>query len=184
MLQTQVLRDFSSLSGVSAEWAALHRSANPGSPFEHPAWALTWAEHFVPDGRLECLAIRDTAGKLVGFAPLYRKRLVKFRSGPTSIQPIGTGYLDSLTEVVQLLSQPDHVRKVTRSVARHLESVGDVDWFQISLGPNQGWLIPQWLETRATSSIIHRATRACVVLDPYRWRRCWYFPTAPQTIFR
>jgi hypothetical protein len=51
-----------------------------------------------------------------GFAPLYRHSLAELRQGPMSIQPIGTGYLDTLTEVVQILSEPDHVREVTRSV--------------------------------------------------------------------
>ncbi|MGB0972278.1 MAG: hypothetical protein ACPGVG_15160, partial [Mycobacterium sp.] len=52
------LRDFQSLSDIREEWTELVRTARLGSPFAHPAWSLTWAEHFVPEGDLECVAVR------------------------------------------------------------------------------------------------------------------------------
>lgn len=164
MLNTQVIRSHAALGAVSREWAELHRAAKLGSPFGHPAWSGTWARHFVRDGDLRCIAVYKD-GDLVGFVPLYLRHLLGVRGGPVSIQPLGTGRNEALTEVVQIVSGPVHVRDVARAVVGVLERDEEPDWFQLSLGPHQGWLVPQWLESRSRSSILHQASRACVVFD-------------------
>jgi CelD/BcsL family acetyltransferase involved in cellulose biosynthesis len=168
MIETQAIRDHEALYELGKEWSTLHRAARPGSPFEHPAWASTWAQFFVPPGKLECIAVRDPDrdGELIGFAPLYRRHRGPKHVGATCIQPLGTGRLDGLTEVVQVLSLPERSRDVARAAVGHLEQLPDWNWLQLSLSPDQGWLLPQWLEQRATSSVLHRGVRACVIVRP------------------
>lgn len=168
MLEIQAVRDFAALHDIEKAWSALHHLAQPGTPFEHPAWAATWARQFVRDGELECVAVRDRdrGGELIGFAPLYRRRCSVAGIGASWIQPLGTGRRQALTEVVQVLSLPNRTRDVLRAVVNHLEGLPDWNWIQLSLAPDQGWFVPQWLQDRAGSLIEHRAARPCVVVDP------------------
>jgi CelD/BcsL family acetyltransferase involved in cellulose biosynthesis len=166
-IEVSAIRDHDALGELRKEWATLHGDAAPGSPFEHPAWAEGWAKHFVPDGDLECVAVRDVSldGSLIGFAPLYRRQRGVWGLGATSIQPLGTGRSQALTEVVQVLALPDRTSEVVREVVRHLEGLEGWNWAQLSLGPTQGWLLPQWLEDRAGAVIRHSKARPCVVFD-------------------
>jgi len=69
-IEVTAVRDLGALDELRKEWATLHWDAAPGSPFEHPAWAETWAKYYVPEGDLECVAVRDRAldCPLIGFA--------------------------------------------------------------------------------------------------------------------
>lgn len=166
-IEVSAIRDLNALAEVRKEWATLHGDAAPGSPFEHPAWAETWAKYYVPDGDLECVAVRDRAldGSLIGFAPLYRRHRRVAGRGATCIQPLGTGQNQALTEVVQVLSLPERTGDVLKAVLRHLETLQGWSWAQLSLGPTQGWLVPQWLDDHSKAMIRHIKTRPCVVFD-------------------
>jgi CelD/BcsL family acetyltransferase involved in cellulose biosynthesis len=167
MIETTAIRERQTLAQMRDEWAALHRDARPGSPFEHPAWAETWLQHFVPDGDLECVAVRDHAleGSLIGFAPLYRRHRLVRGLRATGIQPAGTGRGQASTEVVQVLALPDRTSEVLPAVVRHLGALKGWNWAQLSLGPQQGWLLPQWLDGDANAFITHRRTRPCVIIE-------------------
>ncbi|MBV9092091.1 MAG: GNAT family N-acetyltransferase [Mycobacteriaceae bacterium] len=164
-VETSAIREHEALAEVSKEWAALHQDAAPGSPFEHPAWAEAWARHYVRRGSLECIAVRDRDmdGSLIGFAPLYRRQCSAGGLSATCIQPLGTRSGEALTEVVQVLARPERTREVLRAVVRHLEALGGWNWAQLSLNPNQGWLVPQWLDDHANALIKHRKARPCVI---------------------
>jgi CelD/BcsL family acetyltransferase involved in cellulose biosynthesis len=161
------IRDFGALGELRKEWATLHSDAAPGSPFEHPAWAETWAKHYVPDADLECIAVRDPAldCSLIGFVPMYRRHRGVPGMRATSLQPLGTGRNQALTEVVQVLSLPGRTGEVMRAVVRHLETLEGWNWAQLSLGPTQGWLLPQWFGDPAGTRLRHTKTRPCVVFD-------------------
>ena len=167
MIETSAIRESKELADVRDEWAALHRAAQPGTPFEHPAWAETWANHYVGEGDLECIAVRDSSlnNSLIGFAPLYRQDYSVAGLGATCIRPLGTGRREALTEVVQVLAMPERTQDVLRAVVGHLEALKGWDWVQVSLSPDQGWLVPQWLEDRANALITHRNTRPCVIFE-------------------
>jgi CelD/BcsL family acetyltransferase involved in cellulose biosynthesis len=168
MITAQSLRTWDELEAVQHEWAALHAASRPGSPFEHPAWAMAWARSFVPDGDLECIGIRDGGpdGQLIGFAPLYRHRAGVGALAVECVRPLGTGRGQALTEVVQVLALPERGAQVLRAVVRHLEELPGWQWLHISLGPEQGWFVPQWLRDEPAHLIEHRATRPCVVVSP------------------
>lgn len=166
-IEVTAVRGFDQLAELRKELATLHWDASPGSPFEHPAWIETWAKYYVPKDGLECVAVRDHAVEcsLIGFAPLYRRHLRVAGLGATCIQPLGTGHRQALTEVVQVLSLPERSSEVIRSVVRHLEALKGWNWAQLSLGPTQGWLVPQWFDDYAGVMIRHTKTRPCVVFD-------------------
>lgn len=162
--EVSTIETFAELESVLAEWSELHRAAGSGSPFEHPSWAATWARSFVGDGDLMSVAVRDRrGGKLVGFAPFYRRRHSSFAAGATCVQPLGMGAGHALTEVSEILCAPGLTSKVLPAVIGHLEDVPGWNWLQLTLGPEQGWLVPQWLRDRASSSVLHRGVRPCVL---------------------
>ena len=166
MLEANSIHTFEDLALISDEWSELHRAARPGSVFEHPAWARTWAEQFLSNGDLECVTIRDPLldGALIGIAPLYRKRYSAAGVIATCIQPLGTGRHEELTEVVQVLSLPDRLSAVMPAVVHHLEALPHWNWLQLSLGPGQRWFMPEWLEHRADYLLLHRVVRPCVLM--------------------
>jgi perosamine synthetase len=54
---------------IRAEWAALAKRAR--NVFATPEWTEAWCRHFLAGRRLELLAFRSPAGRLVGVLPLY-----------------------------------------------------------------------------------------------------------------
>ena len=59
----------SGLPTLGAEWDALWRRCPQATPFQSPAWLLTWARHYAPD---RCGAVTLRAdGHLVGLAPVF-----------------------------------------------------------------------------------------------------------------
>jgi len=166
-IEVTAVRELGALDELRKEWATLHWDAAPGSPFEHPAWAETWAKYYVPEGDLECVAVRDRAldCSLIGFVPLYGRHRGLPGIRGTCIQPLGTGRTQALTEVVQVLSLPGRTGEVVRAVLRHVEALEGWNWAQLSLGPTQGWLLPQWLGDPARATIRHSKTRPGVIFD-------------------
>lgn len=164
-IEVSAVRDHGALADLRKEWTKLHLDAAPGSPFEHPAWAESWAKHFVPEGDLECVVVRDLSAdcSLIGFAPLYWQQRGVAGLGANCIQPLGAGRNHALTEVVQVLALPDRTSEVVRAVVQHIEGLEGWNWAQLSLGPTQGWLLPQWLEDRSGAIIRHSKARPCVV---------------------
>lgn len=165
MIDITVLNSTSALEAIADEWAELHRRACPGTPFENPGWALTWARHFVAESDLYCLAARDTDGTLIGFAPMYFQRRSVGPVTMTSLRPFGTGQQQALTEVVQVVIEPPHTQDVLRAIVNHLEGLDGWNWAQLSLSPQQGWLLPQWLQNYGEAIITHRNSRPCVLFD-------------------
>lgn len=166
-LVTSAIRDFQSLAAIRGEWGDLVRAAGAGSPFAHPAWSLTWAQHFVPEHDLEFVAIRegDDTGRLVGMAPFYRRHRSLGRFRMTTVQPIGTGQGEALTEGVHLVALPERARDVLCAVVQHVAALPDSDWAQVSVGDGQGWPLAQWLDGDSAGMIQHRKARPSVVLD-------------------
>ena len=59
----------SGLDALEGEWDALWRRCPRATPFQSPAWLLTWARHYAP-GRCGAATLR-AEGRLVGLAPLF-----------------------------------------------------------------------------------------------------------------
>lgn len=161
------LSSYQGLEDIRTEWAELVRDAGLGSPFVHPGWSLTWARQFVREDDLEYVAIRGGGpeGPLVGMGPFYRRRRSLGALGVTTVQPIGTGHGDPLTEGVHILARPEHSREVLRAVIEHVTLLPDTHWVQVSVGDGQGWPLPQWVDGDVDALITHRKTRACVIIE-------------------
>lgn len=159
------------------EWTRAFYSWAPPNPFAHPLWLTTWARHFVAPDQLRVLAVRDSAGSLAGVAPFYRFR----RMGLTSLQLLGTGQHERLTELPQVLTRPGHERPVLRALLHYLfGAAADEtpardrwDWLELTLTPEHGWLEPEWLPDAARAEgafRLHKAARPCVILPlPPTW---------------
>ncbi|HVG48246.1 MAG TPA: GNAT family N-acetyltransferase, partial [Rubellimicrobium sp.] len=59
----------SGLQALGAEWDALWHRCPRATPFQSPAWLLTWARHYAPD-RCGAVTLR-ASGDLVGLAPVF-----------------------------------------------------------------------------------------------------------------
>jgi CelD/BcsL family acetyltransferase involved in cellulose biosynthesis len=57
------------LAGLEPEWDALWRRCPRATPFQSPAWLLSWARHFAPH-RCSATLLR-AEGRLVGFVPVF-----------------------------------------------------------------------------------------------------------------
>ena len=59
----------SGLCALEEEWDALWRRCPRATPFQSPAWLLTWAHHYAPN-RCGALTLR-ASGRLVGLVPVF-----------------------------------------------------------------------------------------------------------------
>jgi CelD/BcsL family acetyltransferase involved in cellulose biosynthesis len=162
-LHLATLTRLDELVAIEPEWRALFRDSGAPNPFALPAWAITWARHFVAPGRLRCIAVREDGGRLVGLAPLYldvrgtRLRVARLRL-------LGARDAPDLSEIQQVLALPGNEREVLRAVVRHaLAELDAWDWLELMLAPGQGWLEPQWVPPEQ-GFVLHKATWAYVVL--------------------
>lgn len=153
---------------LAPEWAALAENAGGRSPFTHPGWLLSWAEHFLLPGEDIWLLTARRNGRLVGVAPFYRRTW-----GPGlahSMQLWGTGRHNDLVELPQLLLGRGQPRAVARALVSHLCAGSQAwDWAEVSL-PDSLWLEPDWLPRGGKMTVLTKTVRATVVLplDPAR----------------
>jgi CelD/BcsL family acetyltransferase involved in cellulose biosynthesis/ribosomal protein S18 acetylase RimI-like enzyme len=88
------------LEAVRPQWQALWRADRAATPFQSPSWLIPWWNH-IGTGELCALAVRaaigSSAGRLVGFVPLYI--YTQPGSGSRDVFPLGvatTDYLDGI----------------------------------------------------------------------------------------
>jgi CelD/BcsL family acetyltransferase involved in cellulose biosynthesis len=147
------------------EWRDLYRAAAPRNPFGDPVWPITWAKHFVRDGDLAVVSVRE-GDALVGVAPFYRR---SFRvGGPLvhSLQAMGSVEHVMLFERPHILAFPGMRRRVLRSVMDALVGARPWDWIDVSLQSDQGWFEPQWVEDPASSRyVVPKGARPSVGID-------------------
>jgi CelD/BcsL family acetyltransferase involved in cellulose biosynthesis len=164
-LRTAEHRQLTSVRGLVEEWQALHDASGDPNPFSGPDWAVTWLDHFAHGEGHEPFVVEVRDGdRLVGVAPLYRRRILRGRG--TVLQPIGTGdpWIGPY-ELPTLLAAPTHGRDVARAlVSRLCEQAGAWDWATLVLGSTAPWLEPEWLPDWSFT-LVERRVRAAVVLD-------------------
>jgi CelD/BcsL family acetyltransferase involved in cellulose biosynthesis len=164
------------LEAFEGEWAELFGRSRTHDPFVHPAWALPWLRHYVPDpGDRLVIAVRRER-ELVGLAPLY---VHCYGFGPLrcrTLQLVGSGprATDHLTEMSEILVLPEDRRRILRALLHHLSlEIGGWDWLALTLPARQGWFEHEWLPNawrRRGANIVHKAVRTFVVL---RLPGCW-----------
>src|SRR4051812_36362316 len=70
-LRADLLTTVPELRRIATKWQALYAESGATTPFLQPAWAITWASHFVRPGQLRAVAVWS-GDKLVALAPFYR----------------------------------------------------------------------------------------------------------------
>jgi CelD/BcsL family acetyltransferase involved in cellulose biosynthesis len=161
-LSVALLASWSAVEDVRTEWEELYRGTRSRNPFASPEWVVVWGRHFVAERDLAVLAVRRN-GRLIGLAPWYRRRVAGLAR---SLQVLGSGQHDALTELPQVLTADGEYRSVLRAVVDFWSRrVRAWDWMELPLLGEQGWFEPDWLtgDVGAQSIIQHKTTRAAVV---------------------
>ncbi len=158
----RVLTTHEQLESIAGAWEALHAISESENPFSHPAWALTWARHFVPAGHLRVLAVWED-DRLTALAPLYQSRRIVPLS-PRRVRPLGTGGPEFVTEVFEVLSLPERRRNTLRTVIEQAHAVmPGWDRLELAVTPEQGWLEADFGADRHDSRVVNFHTDAFIV---------------------
>ena len=96
-LQIDFVRTTTALEALAPEWARLWQQDPRATPFQHPAWLVSWWRHFAqPDLRVVTLR-HPERGTLLGLIPLYVYRDQVSRQRQLLLLGAGTSdYLDAL----------------------------------------------------------------------------------------
>lgn len=121
------IRDAAALAALEPDWWDLWRRSREATPFQSPAWLLTWWEIFRP-GDLRVGAVWQD-GRLVALAPLYLER----SCGDCRLLPLGIGISDYL----DILLDDTEAEKVAARLVRHVETMPDrwSEWELPELSP-------------------------------------------------
>jgi len=96
-LTVQALTSSGGLEALRSEWRELFLRDPAATPFQSPAWLLSWWR-YLGEGELLSLAVRERSQRLVALVPLYLRVGV---SGSRELLPVGVAtsdYLDGLFE--------------------------------------------------------------------------------------
>ena len=110
----ELVGDAAGLATIAAAWQELWQRVPTATPFQSPAWLLSWWRSFRP-GTLAAVAIRQ-GERLVGFAPLY----VEHGRTDDRILPLGIGvsdYLDLLIDPESAVSLDSFLDPLRRFLA-------------------------------------------------------------------
>jgi CelD/BcsL family acetyltransferase involved in cellulose biosynthesis len=151
------------------EWSALFKASAARNVFVHPTWVLTWARHFLKEGDLLVVAVRE-GSRLVGVAP-FRRDCVGWKKGGVSVTrlvPMGSGRHIELNELPTILVGSAAPRAVLRQVVKAVTEQRDMwDWVEVAVAHGQGWFDPEWLMDHGSArsgTLLHAQNRPCVVL--------------------
>jgi len=156
------------LERLRPEWEELFYASGTTNPFLHPAWQLTWCDHFVAPEDVVVVVVRHHE-RLVCVAPFYRRHLGGPGSaGSTHLRAFGAGRHGELIETPGILVDPGCKRAAFRALTTHLLArERRWDWVEFPFGFDQGWFEPQWVEGEGggrAPTVIHKGTKPCVVM--------------------
>ena len=139
-LTAEDVRRASGLTALEAEWRALAASCPAATVFQTFEWNAAWWKHFgrVPGRALRVITFRDSAGALVGLAPLMTS--FWYATPLRRLSFLGTGTSDYL----DVLAQPGREPEVIQSLYRYLETT-------------RGWQIADFQQLREGSLLRQHA---------------------------
>ena len=125
-MTTDILTTPAQVVALREEWDGLAGRSAAQSPFLTWAWMASWCETYGDRGDIQCLAVRDGTGCLVGLAPLFISRHRDVQGGLNRRQ-IGFasthGY--SWGTYLDLIAAPGAEGTLTEATAEFLQTVGD-----------------------------------------------------------
>jgi CelD/BcsL family acetyltransferase involved in cellulose biosynthesis len=152
-LTAELIDDAAGLAAVAGAWQELWQRVPTATPFQSPAWLLSWWYSFHP-GALAVVAVR-WGERLVGLAPLY------IEHGPTydRVLPLGIGvsdYLDLLIDPESAVSLDSFLDPLRRFLP---------GWRSCDLEELPPWSSALALPLSADGSRTLEIQSACPVLD-------------------
>jgi CelD/BcsL family acetyltransferase involved in cellulose biosynthesis len=119
-LDCEIVADPVALKRLAPQWWNLWRDNPSATPFQSPAWLLSWWEAFAP-GDLATIAVW-AGGNLVGLAPLYIER----SGAGDRLLPVGIG----LSDYFDVLCAAGCAEQVVGAIG---DAAPAIDWSQWSL---------------------------------------------------
>ena len=104
-IETHEVTTPAEFDGLRGEWNELVERLDLPSPFQSWEWNRTWWSHF-GEGRSLLILVFRRAGRLIGIAPFFRRRLGSPALGLSMVLPLGwegNGLANGLTEQWELL---------------------------------------------------------------------------------
>ncbi len=116
-LKLEIIDEVSRLIELRPEWSAFAGTIDGLTPFQLPAWLMTWWLHF-GSGRLRCLLFRD-GEEIAAIVPCFLHEW----NGARQITLLGAGISDYLEPAMKL----EHADEIVAQLRRHLQSTADWD---------------------------------------------------------
>ena len=117
-MTVEVVATFSRLLALKDDWSSLHAETKDSSPFQSPAWLLTWWKHF-GSGELRIFAFRDEVGGLAGMIPCFLHEWMHKKQ----LTLVGTGVSDYLEPLIK----QENVDEILTLIRRELTDRSDWD---------------------------------------------------------
>ncbi|HEX3684193.1 MAG TPA: GNAT family N-acetyltransferase [Bryobacteraceae bacterium] len=115
-MRLEVIDSLGRLEEFRHEWRSFVETVDRLTPFQLPAWLLTWWRHF-GSGRLQVLVLSEK-GSTVGVVPLFRHKW----QGRAQLTLVGSGISDYLDPAIA----PGREEEVILKLRGHL--LNDCDW--------------------------------------------------------
>lgn len=175
-LGCSVVTTLEQLEQLAPAWQDLLGRSGSNEPTLSPAWMLSWWRTFGGlDGRQLCVGCFFAEGRLVGLAPLLRRRSwyrpgIPFRR----LEPLGTGEAEEeaiCPEYLNLLAERGLEQEVAAALAEALVGGSFGNWDELLLPDMDGDspLLPLWIEA------LGRVGLACT-LSPTTTAAAFYIP--------
>lgn len=116
MLETATIHDDAALAELAAEWWRLWEGCPAATPFQSPAWLLSWWQAFHP-GEL-CVATARRDGRLIGLAPFY----LASGSQGGRLLPLGIATSDYLDILIDPACRDEAAAALSRQISKALPS--------------------------------------------------------------
>ena len=169
-LQVQLCDSWAELEAHGGKWERLLARSPSASIFVTPEWLGSWWTAFAPERRLLALLFLDSAGELVGLAPLYQDII----DGPLGLRLkrlrlVGDGSNGS--DNLDFVLRPGYERSCISAFFSWLGRQSDWEVCELNTLPSDSaaatWIL-RGLKERGWRHAIHTRPRLVVLLPP-RW---------------
>jgi CelD/BcsL family acetyltransferase involved in cellulose biosynthesis len=142
-LETHVITDEPDFDRLADEWDQLLDNSAQRVYFLRQSWGRSWWRNLAPKGAtLHIVSCRDGGGRLLGIAPLYRRRhRVLGIPYLRELVLIGTGIEFKSSEYLDVIAHRGHERAVAEAIADCLQRRQDWDRIWMYQVPSES---PMW----------------------------------------
>lgn len=148
-LDTHVITDQPDFDRLADEWDALLDGSAQRVYFLRHSWCRSWWRNLAPKGsQLHIVCCRDGSGRLLGLAPLYRRRhRVLGIPYLRELVLIGTGIEFKSSEYLDVIAHRGHERAVAEAIVRCLQHRQDWDRVWMFQVPSESQMWPHLANT-------------------------------------